>query len=141
MAYNEAAWLLATSSNPLFRNPGLALDYTGTLISLWPSAVHFDTLAAAHAASGEFKAAVNAQGTAIASTNPHDPRLAEFRRRCVSYSSNEPYIQPRREEREKEASREALTDPTWGELALKDVQASLPDMKALPAACSQHGRT
>ena len=88
MAYNEAAWLLATSSNPRVRNASLAFEYAKTLISLWPSAVHFDTMAAAYAASGEFKAAVNAQGTAIASTNPHDPRLAEFRRRCVSYSSN-----------------------------------------------------
>jgi tetratricopeptide (TPR) repeat protein len=118
VAHNEIAWLLATSSDPGVRHPRQAVAAARKLVGLWPSASHLDTLAAAYAADGQFESAVRTQVRAIESASPLDPRLADFRLRCAAYLRNEAYIQPRREELQKQLHRDALMDPAWRDLAL-----------------------
>ena len=64
-AYNNKAWILATSSDQRFRDGGQAVRLATKAVELKPDISSMDTLAAAHAATGNFEMAVDLQTKAI----------------------------------------------------------------------------
>lgn len=92
LLHNSAAWLLATTANPpappaeAVRLARQALAAAG---SSHPSLL--DTLAAAHAANGDFEAAIQAATEALSLLNPTDPLQAGLRMRLDLYRRQEPY--------------------------------------------------
>jgi hypothetical protein len=53
-AYNNAAWLLATTEDDKLRNGPEAVKLALRAVDIWPTASHLDTLAAAYAEAGDF---------------------------------------------------------------------------------------
>jgi len=64
-AYNNKAWILATCSDQRIRDGGQAVRLATKAVELKPDISSMDTLAAAHAATGNFDAAVDLQTKAI----------------------------------------------------------------------------
>jgi cell division protein FtsN len=64
-AYNNKAWILATCSDQRIRDGGQAVRLATKAVELKPNISSMDTLAAAHAATGNFEAAVDLQTQAI----------------------------------------------------------------------------
>jgi Flp pilus assembly protein TadD/cell division protein FtsN len=64
-AYNNKAWILATCSDQRIRDGGQAVRLATKAVELKPDISSMDTLAAAHAAAGNFEAAVDLQTKAI----------------------------------------------------------------------------
>ncbi|MGD8343907.1 MAG: tetratricopeptide repeat protein, partial [Desulfobacterales bacterium] len=64
-AYNNKAWILATCSDQRIRDGGQAVRLATKAVELKPNISSMDTLAAAHAATGSFEAAVDLQTQAI----------------------------------------------------------------------------
>lgn len=120
VAYNDAAWLLATSSDPRIRNPARAVQIARRAVALWPSANYIDTLAAANAAAGRWDDARGLQARAVAIAEAYDPRAASFRRRLAMYERCQIYLAPRRDEQLAESWRDDLRNPAWGDLAIGD---------------------
>jgi tetratricopeptide (TPR) repeat protein len=60
LAYNEIAWILATSATPSVRNGPKAVDYAteACVITQWRDATVIDTLVVAYAEAGNFKKAI-----------------------------------------------------------------------------------
>ena len=91
-AQNDYAWLLATSKADALRNGALAVDQAKRAVSVDPSAVHLDTLAAAYAESGDFLLAVAVQREAIALISDDQQELrSDFERRLQYYEHNKPW--------------------------------------------------
>jgi tetratricopeptide (TPR) repeat protein len=65
-AHNEIAWLLATSANPEFRNPDMAIVHATKAVELEPHPWYIDTLAEAYYAKGEYDLAIAIIKEAIA---------------------------------------------------------------------------
>lgn len=65
--YNNAAWLAATCPDEKYRDPKLALELAQRAVAMTQGKVWevLDTLAAAQAASGDYKAAVNTSKAAL----------------------------------------------------------------------------
>src|SRR5690606_38699285 len=76
-AYNDAAWLLATCPVESVRDPGKAVEHAQHACerSHYRNGDFLDTLAAAHAANGDFDAAVKAQQQAL-TLLPEPARIA-----------------------------------------------------------------
>lgn len=94
---NQLAWLLATSDDDAVRDPAEALRVIESLLEALDreSPVLLDTLAAAHAANGDFAEALSTIGHAIEMTDS-DPALPDawlegFRKREASYRAQEPW--------------------------------------------------
>ena len=94
---NNLAWLLATTPDPELRDPdeavhlaSLALDNGG------PDAAIFDTLAAAHAASGHFDAAVRdaEEALRLARALGASPLAQGIEERLGLYRIGRPYVEP-----------------------------------------------
>jgi tetratricopeptide (TPR) repeat protein len=90
-AYRNGSWLLATCPDRRFRDPinavrgaeqALEFDYGDRHITL-------DTLAAAHASSGDFELAIEKLQEAI-ETAPHESRIA-YRERLRQYQDQQPF--------------------------------------------------
>lgn len=64
-AYNNKAWILATCSDQRIRDGGQAVRLATKAVELKADTSSMDTLAAAHAATGNFDAAVDLQTKAI----------------------------------------------------------------------------
>ncbi|MCY4128509.1 MAG: tetratricopeptide repeat protein [Gammaproteobacteria bacterium] len=82
---NEVAWVLATTHLKRLRNPSLAVRYMDTLMSnnaqARTSAAFIDTWAAAYAATGDFRRAIELQEEAVAiaeQTQSEDKDLLEL---------------------------------------------------------------
>jgi hypothetical protein len=89
---NDAAWLLATSNDPIARSAADALAYARKAVTATKrqNGGYLDTLAAAHAEAGEFTAAAAAAKEAIALIK--EERLkAECQSRLKLYEANIPY--------------------------------------------------
>ncbi|TMQ06033.1 MAG: hypothetical protein E6J91_39055 [Deltaproteobacteria bacterium] len=118
VAYNDVAWLLATSPDPAVRDPERAVQVAERSVALWPSANYLDTLAAAYAAAGRWQDAQRAQARAVSVAAAYDPKASGFRHRLALYEHCQAYIAARREERLAESWRETLQNPAWGDLAI-----------------------
>ena len=96
VAMNSLAWLRATCPDASFRDPAKALELArkaGELFA-WVYDWNWNTLAAAHAAAGDFAAAIEAQEKAIAlqARQPSRPRdRKEFAARLALYKAGTPY--------------------------------------------------
>lgn len=94
-ARNNLAWILSTADDPAFRDGQRALGLIRPLALFEGGWQHFDTLAAAYAALGDFELAVNAQKTAIklasatadATASLMATRIAEMYRRLDGYEA------------------------------------------------------
>ena len=92
---NELAWLLATSSDPEIQRPkealGLAIKAANATKGREPRVL--DTLAAAQAASGDFKAALQTIDSAIslAEAKKNQAAAAQMRARRMSYASGKAF--------------------------------------------------
>jgi TPR repeat protein len=91
-AYNDYAWLLATSKSPTLRNGTLALDQASKAVEQNDAASYLDTLAAAYAELGNFEEAVAVQQRALERVSPEEePLKDEFERRLAQYQRNQPW--------------------------------------------------
>lgn len=92
LLHNSAAWLLATTENPpappaeAVRLAQIALAVAGHNHSSL-----LDTLAAAHAAHGDFETAIQIATDAMAQLHPADPLQASIQLRLSLYRRHEPY--------------------------------------------------
>ncbi|MBP89313.1 MAG: hypothetical protein CMJ64_21800 [Planctomycetaceae bacterium] len=91
-SHNNKAWLLATCPVDEFRDGKLAVEHATRACELtgWSNSSFIDTLAAAHAESGDFEAAAECQQKAIDS-DPEGFYQEEFRERLALYQSGMPY--------------------------------------------------
>jgi len=90
-AYNSCAWILATSKDACYRNPEKAVaDATKACeLSKWEDPACLDTLAAAYAAVGQFKNAVEWQEKAISLAPQADK--ANYESRLRLYREGKPF--------------------------------------------------
>jgi tetratricopeptide (TPR) repeat protein len=94
-AYRGSAWLLATCPDGSVRNPGLALERAQKAVELdrKSDATTFDTLAAAQASVGDFKAASETIRHAIEISPPSERSV--YQDRMQLYRQAKPYrIEP-----------------------------------------------
>lgn len=96
-AHGNLAWLLATSPTPGIRNPKRALDLAQKAAELtsFEDGDKLDTLAAALAATGNFKEAVRRQEEALAFPDFERVQGKAARSRLELYRQGKPYTQPR----------------------------------------------
>ena len=94
-AHGNTAWILATHPDATIRNATKALEYA--LIEAkhtkFDSAASLDTLAAAHAANGQFDEARRRQQQAISKAESLKDKR-EFTERLRLYELNKPYVEP-----------------------------------------------
>jgi tetratricopeptide (TPR) repeat protein len=93
LAMNCAAWTCATCPDDKVRNGKEAVEYATKACELneWKNADWMDTLAAAHAEAGDFKAAVDWQGKAIGLLSRDASQHGEFEARLKLYQDGKPY--------------------------------------------------
>jgi tetratricopeptide (TPR) repeat protein len=94
-AYRGSAWLLATCPDGTVRNPGVALERAQKAVKLErkPDATTFDTLAAAQASAGDFRAAMQTIRRAIELAPPSERSV--YQDRMQMYRQSKPYrIEP-----------------------------------------------
>jgi tetratricopeptide (TPR) repeat protein len=96
-AHGNLAWLLATSPTPGIRNNKRALELAQKAAELtsFEDADKLDTLAAAHAAVGNFAEAVRRQEEALAFPEFDKTQGKAARRRLELYRQGKPYTQSR----------------------------------------------
>ncbi len=91
---NEVAWYMASSSNPKQRNGPEAVKFATAACDLTPEShvkryMYLDTLAAAHAAAGQFPQAIQRQTEAL--NLALDNEKADFQSRLDLYRKGEAY--------------------------------------------------
>ena len=97
---NGAAWILATDPNPEIRRPqeALALAQRAAEVTGNKSGGILDTLAAAHAALGQYDQAVATARAALSahsnSNHTEDGKIDEVRARLRLYRQSKPYLEP-----------------------------------------------
>ncbi len=95
---NSLAWILATHSDPKFRNPQEALSLAIRICELanYEDPRFLDTLAAAYAAAGRFSDAVATAEKAIQiiASGDKKQRLQKIQNRLDLYRQQKPYRQP-----------------------------------------------
>ncbi len=95
---NSLAWILATHSDPKFRNPQEALSLAIRTCELanYEDPRFLDTLAAAYAAAGRFSDAVATAEKAvqIVASGDNKKRIQNIRNRLDLYRQQKPYRQP-----------------------------------------------
>lgn len=91
-AYRNLSWLAATCPDQQLRNPEAALALANRMMELMPQPgdLEYDTLAAAHAISGDFAKAIELMDKAIELSPPGDVDNYKWRRQL--YEQNRPYI-------------------------------------------------
>ncbi len=96
-ALNALAWLLATSNDNKLRNPADAIEFAQRVCEFtnYRSASALDTLAAAYAASGRFKKAVETVEKAIerAIADENTQLTQQLKDRLQLYKTNQPYYE------------------------------------------------
>lgn len=92
---NCLAWLLATCPDDSIRDGRRAVAIAEKLVAKSPTAAHIDTLAAGHAAAGDFDKAFQTQREAISKLEPGNPkRLSDYRERLKAYKNREVWLKP-----------------------------------------------
>jgi tetratricopeptide (TPR) repeat protein len=91
--YNNTAWILATCPNDAVRDGGKALELATKAceLSRWKVAHTLDTLAAAHAESGNPEEAVGWQKKAMELTYDNKEEAENAKRRLKLYEEGKPY--------------------------------------------------
>lgn len=91
-AHRNLAWLAATCPNQELRNPQAALALANKMMELTaePGDLEFDTLAAAHAISGDYPRAIELMDKAIELSPPEGVANYQWRRQL--YEQGRPYI-------------------------------------------------
>jgi TPR repeat protein len=99
-AYNNLAWWLCTSEDAAVRNPAEGLAFARRLGK--PERMHaglVDTVAACHAATGDFPAAVALQAEAARDYALVEPEVGrEMQRRLDLYKAGKAYVEAREDE-------------------------------------------
>jgi tetratricopeptide (TPR) repeat protein len=92
-ALNNLAWILATYSDPAFRDGTKALELAqeANEFSSRNNPVILRTLAAAHANVGQFSTAVEAAQLALSLTDRQSPLASALQRELAGYQASEPY--------------------------------------------------
>src|SRR5438094_1366376 len=92
-ALNNLAWILATYSDPAFRDGTKALELAqrANEFSGRNNPIILRTLAAAHANIGQFSAAVEVGQLALSLTDRQSPLASALQRELAGYEGNEPY--------------------------------------------------
>jgi tetratricopeptide (TPR) repeat protein len=92
-AINGLAWLLATCPDATLRDGDRAVELArrACKFSSRRIAAYVDTLAAAHAEAGDFKAAAEEQRETVGLLPPGDPRSEPYRNRLGMYETHKPY--------------------------------------------------
>lgn len=91
-AYNDYAWLLATSRFDEVRNGTLALDQAEKAVAQQPIAAYLDTLAAAYAELGDFQQAVSTQNQALSALSDGEENIrGELEVRLEYYQRSQPW--------------------------------------------------
>ncbi len=90
---NDLAWLLATSSDEMIRNPERAVELSEAVCEATQrrDADYLDTLAAAYAATKRFAAAVETARLAVTLMEDEEG-VAELRQRISLYEKEQPFI-------------------------------------------------
>lgn len=93
-AYNSKAWILATCSDPHIRDGAQAVRLAQKAVDLEENISSMDTLAAAHAAAGNFNAAVDLQTKAIQTLMLEDKtaEVPRYMKHLRSYRSRQALI-------------------------------------------------
>jgi tetratricopeptide (TPR) repeat protein len=92
-ALNNLAWILATYSDPAFRDGTNALELAqrANEFSGRNNPIILRTLAAAHANVGQFSTAVKVGQLALSLTDRQSPLASALQRELASYKASEPY--------------------------------------------------
>ena len=92
-ALNNLAWILATYSDPAFRDGTKALELAqrANEFSGRNNPIILRTLAAAHANVGQFSAAVEVGQLALSLTDRQSPLASALQRELAGYEASEPY--------------------------------------------------
>jgi tetratricopeptide (TPR) repeat protein len=95
-AHNARAWILATCSDPKYRDGGKAVESAKTACGLtdWKQPGFLDTLAAAFAEAADFESAIKWQSKAI-ELSPDPAEKHELETRLTLYRDNKSYHQKR----------------------------------------------
>jgi tetratricopeptide (TPR) repeat protein len=88
-AYSRRAWIWATCPHVQYRDGKRAVESAMKAVKLNPTAINKDTLAAAHAETGNFDEAVRWQEQALADPQYRDNQ--DFKRRLELYRNRKPY--------------------------------------------------
>ena len=91
---NNLAWILATCPNDKLRDPRRAVSIAEAECekSAWKDASVLDTLAAAHAAAGDFTKAIERQRQAIDLTEDEETKT-DLQQRLDLYRNNKPFFE------------------------------------------------
>ena len=91
-AYNEYAWILATSPNDKLRNPAEAIHYAQMACEKdnYNDADSLDTLASAYASAGQFDQAVSWEQKAL-DAHPEAEVLADLKARLELFKAGKPF--------------------------------------------------
>ena len=92
-ALNNLAWILATYSDPAFRDGTKALELAqrANELSGRNNPIILRTLAAAHANAGQFSTAVEVGQLALSLTDRQSPVASALQREIAGYEASEPY--------------------------------------------------
>lgn len=92
-SYNEMAWLLATCTEPGYRDGQRAVTMARRAceLSRWSDANHVDTLAAAFAESGDFDEAIRWQTKSMGMPDANSELVKGARERVALYRDQKPY--------------------------------------------------
>ena len=92
-ALNNLAWILATYSDPAFRDGTKALELAqrANEFSGRNNPIILRTLAAAHANAGQFSTAVEVGQLALSLTDRQSPLASALQRELADYEASEPY--------------------------------------------------
>lgn len=91
-ANNQLAWMLSVCPDPKYRNASKALDLAKRAVSFSEGPATLDTLAAAHAESGDFKKAVEIQERVVAQARASGTKeLKQYIRRLDAYKDRRPW--------------------------------------------------
>ena len=95
-AHNALAWLLATCPSTTIRDAQAARTAAEKACELSEQKIanHLDTLAAAWAAAGDFKTAIEWQTKAVSQAADADPAKAEYAARLKQYQEGRSYVAP-----------------------------------------------
>jgi tetratricopeptide (TPR) repeat protein len=96
MSHNALSWILATCPDETLRDGKRAVSEANQACKLddWKTADYLGTLAAAHAASGQFDRATRREQEAIKRTPPGSDQLRRRQERLALYRAGKPYRDP-----------------------------------------------